>query len=287
MAKTTPFKAAADFEKELTVFANKYKTIIQDHSDKISDYFEISCYNMIIKYYEQRGYKMQVRNLKSGKFKYKCSPNGHLENFSYFCAMTSNGGKSEEVFYVFHNATVQSAHDKKVFTSPDIVVSKVNQSGYTDDHYQTKKRLSYLPNDDVITFCEAKHLSPFPELMLNFIGTVNELKPNCLTENGYDDVCLSDHIAPSLMMSGSESKPCKTIRESLEKRYFVNYFDNLFDNPLLGNASLLEIDKITTLCEKGEEKMIDKEMHHHSAQPIDFTSLEEERNLFFDKEEVI
>lgn len=287
MAKKTPFKAAADFEKELTTFANKYKTIIHDHSDKISDYFEIACYNMIIKYYEQCGYKMEVRNLKEGKFKYKCSPNGHLENFSYFCAMTSNGGKSEDVFYVFHNATVQSAHDKKVFTSPDIVVSKVNKSSYTDDHYQTKKKLSFIPYDDMITFCEAKHLSPFPELMLNFIGTVNELKPKCLTEAGNDDFHLRDHIAPSLMMSGSESKPCKTIRESLERRYFVNYFDNLFDNPLLGGASFLEIEKITTLCEKGEEKMIDKEVPNRSKQTIDFTSLEEELGLFFSNEENI
>ena len=57
MAKKTPFKAAPEFEKELTTFANIYKTIIHDHSDKISDYFEIACYNMIIKYYEQCGYK--------------------------------------------------------------------------------------------------------------------------------------------------------------------------------------------------------------------------------------
>lgn len=254
MAKTTPFKSTDEFEKELVEFANKYKTIIQDHSSNISDYFEISCYNMIIKYYEQRGYKMQVRNLQGGKFKYKCSPNGYLENFSFFCAMLQNSETDEDVFYVFHNATVQSAHDKKVFTSPDIVVSKVKQSCYTDDHYQTKKKLSYLKNDDVITFCEAKHLSPFPELMINFIGTVNELKPICLTEKGFDDMCLKDHIAPSLMMSGSESKPCQTIRNSLERRYFVNYFDNLFDNPLLDDASRLNKDKITTLCKKGEGK---------------------------------
>lgn len=255
MAKTTPFKAVADFEKDLKQFANQHKTIIHDHSDKISDYFEISCYNMIIKYYEQRGYIMQVRNLQGGKYKYKCSPNGFLDNFSFFCAMNQYGGANEDVFYVFHNATVQSAYDKKVFTSPDIVVSKVSKSSYTTDHYQTKKKLSYLKNDDVISFCEAKHLSPFPELMINFIGTVNELKPLCLTKNGCDDICLSDHIAPSLMMSGSESKPCQTIRVSLERRYFVNYFDNLFDNPLLGNASSFSIDKITTLCKKGEGKM--------------------------------
>lgn len=67
--------------------------------------------------------------------------------------------------------------------------------------------------------------------------------------------------ADSLMMSGSESKPCKTIRESLERRYFVNFFDNMFDNPLLGDTSFWNIDKITTLHEKGKEKVIDKEIH--------------------------
>lgn len=108
-----------------------------------------------------------------------------------------------------------------------------------------------------------------------------------LEEAGYDDFHLRDHIAPSLMMSGSESKPCKTIRESLKRRYFVNYFDNLFDNPLLGDASFLEIEKITTLCEKGEEKMIDKDETGQAKHKIDFSSLEEELNGFFDNEDDI
>lgn len=256
MAKTTPFKSIDEFEKDLVEFANKYKTIVQDHSSKISDYFEISCYNMIIRYYEQTGYNMQVCNMKGGKFRYKCSPTGHLENFSYFSATSKDD--SGDVFYVFHNATVQSAHDERVFTTPDIVVSKVCKSQYTNEHYQTKKKLSYLSNEDVITFCEAKHLSPFPELMLNFIGTVNELKPICLRSEGESDIEHGHHIAPSLMMSGCESKPCKTIRISLERMYFVNYFANLFDSPLHKRGSK-NSGEITTLSKRGMKKLNDQD----------------------------
>ena len=37
-------------------------------------------------------------------------------------------------------------------------------------------------------------------------------------------------LAPSLMMSGSYSKSTKRIKHSLEKRYYINMLDNLFDN---------------------------------------------------------
>ena len=48
MKKTTPFKAPSDFEQELTEFSNKYKVLLADHSKRISDYFEMTCYNFVI-----------------------------------------------------------------------------------------------------------------------------------------------------------------------------------------------------------------------------------------------
>ena len=69
---------------------------------------------------------------------------------------------------------------------------------------------------------------PFPELMVNFIGTVHELKPDCMVDHKeYPD---SGHIAPSLMMSGTFGRPTKRIQHSFEKRYYVNFFDNLFED---------------------------------------------------------
>lgn len=251
MKRTTPFKAPADFEKELTVFSNRYKVLLAEHSKRISDYFEMTCYNLVIRYYEKKGYDLTVQNLQGGKFKFKCSPTGLLKNFSYFKASKENGQGVEDVVYIYHNATAQSAFDEKVFTTPDIVVSNTDAPSETKDYYTTKKALSYIPKDNLITFCEAKHLTPFPELMVNFIGTVHELKPDCVDNKAAHPG--SEHIAPSLMMSGTFGKPTRRIQHSFENRYYVNLFDNLFaDISVRFLLSKYGIDRIATLGKKGD-----------------------------------
>ncbi len=252
MKKTTPFKAPSDFEKELTDFSNKYKVLLAEHAKRISDYFEMTCYNLVIRYYEKKGYELEVQNLQGGKFKFKCSPTGLIKNFSYFKASKKRDQGIDEVVYIYHNATAQSAFDKKVFTTPDIVVSNSNTPAETKDYYTTKKTLSYIPRESLVSFCEAKHLTPFPELMLNFIGTVHELKPDCVDDNKeHPD---SDHIAPSLMMSGTFGRPTRRIQHSFEKRYYVNFFDNLFEDISVRLfLSKYGIEQIATLGKKSDK----------------------------------
>ena len=257
MKRTTPFKAPADFEKELTDFSNRYKVLLAEHAKRISDYFEMTCYNLVIRYYEKKGYELEVQNLQGGKFKFKCSPTGLLKNFSYFKATKENDQGVEDVIYIYHNATVQSAFDDKVFTTPDIVVSNTNTPAETKDYYSTKKVLSYISKEKLVTFCEAKHLTPFPELMVNFIGTVHELKPDCVdNEVAHPD---SEHIAPSLMMSGTFGKPTRRMQHSFEKRYYVNFFDNLFeDRSVRWFLSKYGIEQIATLCNKCNKAPIEE-----------------------------
>lgn len=257
MKRTTPFKTPVDFEKELTDFSNKYKVLLADHAKRISDYFEMTCYNLIIRYYDKKGYELTVQNLRGGKFKFKCSPTGLLKNFSYFKAAKVVEQGNEDVVFIYHNATTQSAFDDKVFTTPDIVVSKTDKPAETKDYYSTKKALSYIPKEHLVSFCEAKNLTPFPELMVNFIGTVHELKPDCVS--GDEDRGASDHIAPSLMMSGTFGKPTRRIQESFEKRYYVNFFDNLFEGVSVRLfLSKYGIEQMATLGKKCEKApMID------------------------------
>ena len=68
------------------------------------------------------------------------------------------------------------------------MVSKTKEPSTSTDYYATKLKLSYISKKDLITFCEVKHYTPFPELMLNFMGTVHELMPNCTDDNaGHPD----------------------------------------------------------------------------------------------------
>lgn len=251
MKKTTPFKEPDDFEKDLIEFSNIHRMTLAEHSKRISDYFEMTCYNLIIRCYEKLGYKLSVQNLKGGKFKYKCSPKGLLENFSYFKAnKTDESGQLVE-FFIFHNATVQSAFDDLVFTTPDIVVSKSKDPSISTDYYATKLKLSYISKNNLITFCEVKHYTPFPELMLNFMGTVHELMPACTDDNAVHPE--SNHIAPSLMMSGTFGKSTNRIKESLEGRYYVNFIDNLFEDASIRDfLTNYQLSKLASLGKKRE-----------------------------------
>ena len=85
------------------------------------------------------------KTCRGGKFRFKCSPTGLLKNFSYFKATKKGNQGVDDVVYIYHNATAQSAFDEKVFTTPDIVVSSSNTPAETNDYYATKKTLSYIP----------------------------------------------------------------------------------------------------------------------------------------------
>ena len=61
--------------------------------------------------------------------------------------------------------------------------------------------------------------------MVIFIGTVHELKPDCVEDT--KDHPASEHIAPSLMMSGTFGKPTRRIQDSFEKRYYMRKYPRL------------------------------------------------------------
>ncbi len=224
--KISPFKDVKEFEKELADFANKFKTTVMNQAKRISDFFEMSCYNMIVQYYERAGYKVTVENLQDGKYRYKCSTSGIQSNFSHFKAVMLCNGR-EYSFEIHHNLACQSWHDDGLFTTPDISVIAAESVQYSDQYFETQRKFSYVESDKLYTFCEVKQFAPFPELMFSFIGIVHELMHSVL-----DGPKLSfyetPHIAPCLMISGKPGKQPLAIKKSLEERYCVNILYDLF-----------------------------------------------------------
>ena len=87
--------------------------------------------------------------------------------------------------------------------------------------------------------------------MLNFMGTVQELMPDC-TNNGVAHPA-SNHIAPSLLMSGTFGKSTNRIKESLEGRYYVNFIDNLFEDASIRDfLTNTQLSKLASLGKKRE-----------------------------------
>jgi hypothetical protein len=222
---TSPFKEQALLEKEIRDFANKFKTTVVNQAKRISDYFEMSCFNYIIRFYELKGYSLDVKNLQAGMYRYKCSTAGIQSNFSHFEAEIKMDKKIYR-FEIQHNLAVQSSQDNSLFTTPDISVIIKGKVKNTTNYYDTKKTFSYVENNDLMTFCEVKQFNPFPELLFNFIGVLNEIKKEYMTNEG--ETLNPPHIAPSLMISGKPNKQTNRIKESLERRYCINLIYDLF-----------------------------------------------------------
>lgn len=230
-----PFKKVEDFENEINDFLKRNKTFISNQGKRISDYFEMSCYNHIVRFYQKQGFTLEVRNLIAKKFKYKLSPSGYPENFSFFeIRLRSISEDEKEIcFEIHHNLTVQSGHQNDIYLTPDISVINKDTIVSDKDHYlveNSTKKFCYVENNNLQTFCEVKNFNPFPELLFNFIGLYNELKKEILDNNLQRD--FPSHLAPSLMISGKGNVHSERIKKSLERRYSVNLLFDLFEHGL-------------------------------------------------------
>jgi hypothetical protein len=126
---------------------------------------------------------------------------------------------------------IQSAHDKDVFVSPDYAVIEKDSitSIFQKHYYNGKVNYYYVPAKCVKTFAETKHYPPSPELVLNFVGLVNELLPDLMTGNFPKKN--PKHCGPSLFVSGVGNIHLNNIKQSLGGRYKINIFMGLFAYP--------------------------------------------------------
>jgi hypothetical protein len=229
----TPFKARSEFHKEIQTFLNNYGKAINREVEKISTLFEITCYNYVIEYYVNQGFTLIPRNPKKSEnfFVYKTSPSGNLTNYSYFEArkqIQTNKGLQEISFDIRQNVPVQSNHDFDVYFTPDIVICEDKFEMVKDfAYYHSTRWRYYLKNEGLISFAEAKHYNPFPEILVSFIGIIHELKPGLLQKKGRKN---GVHLAPSLMISGRGGLPVERIKSNFEKRYMLNIFLGLIFN---------------------------------------------------------
>ncbi len=185
----------------------------------------MSCYNYIVRFYEANDYEVKVDNLIDKKYRYKCSTAGVQSNFSNFIAKKTHEGQVYE-FEIQHNLAVQSSHDENLFTTPDICVIIKGHFKTTTGYYDSQKRFSFVENKDMMSFFEVKHFNPFPELVFNFIGTINELRKEIITNTASEMKPI--HLAPSLLTSGKPNKQTTRIKDSLENRYCINIIYDLF-----------------------------------------------------------
>ena len=229
----SPFKANNEFKKSISVFLMSHGATFSQEAKRTSAYFEIAAYNDLVKFYENNGYTVRPANLRPRKnvFAYAMSPNVKPEKVSYFIATRNYKDGTVWSFEIRHNIRIQSQHDPEVFITPDYaVIDKGSiQSIRLNYHYNGKTDYFFVAAGSVRTFAETKHYNPSPEMVLNFVGLVNEIAPGFIA--GTSPRRPPKHCAPALFVSGVGSVHVKKIRSSLRNRYGINIFLGLFAYP--------------------------------------------------------
>jgi len=220
-----PFKDIKELTRDVESYLRRNSSTIYNNSKRVSDFFEMACYNNIVRFYENNGYVVTIKNPQKNKFNYKCTTAGNPAKYSYF-EVKRKTVDMDSVFEIRHNINVQSYHNIDTYTTPDISIIKPDSILEDDAFYDSKMKYYYIKNRSLISFCEVKNFNPFPELLFNFIGVVNELRPNLLRKVMKKG---SSHIATTLMISGKSNRHTDRIISNLQNRYHINILCDLFN----------------------------------------------------------
>ena len=225
--------------KDISKFLEKHRVTFGVQGTRISHYFEMSCYNDVVLYYLKNGFTVSPRNLKDTQFRYKIGANGNPSNFSYFLVSKSLRNKLYE-FEIHHNLSIECPFQQEIFYTADIsVITKDTIVRISPETY-TQHR-SCCRGENVQTFFEVKHMSPFPELLFSFVG----IPENLLLQQGR--VAAVKHLAPSLLMSGKANQHGHKIKQYLQDKYPINIIFNIFGTPSVIYSNSYSKKKIGTL----------------------------------------
>lgn len=188
----------------------------------------MTAYNGIVKYYQHHGFQISIQNLQGNSFRYKLSPTGYPQNYSFFSITSpiSRGQPTPRTFEIHHNIAIESGLTPGVYCTPDISVILANTLAPIQNQnafFLGSNRSYYaVSNQYLQTFAEVKNYEPFPELLVSFIGILNELTTDIFL--GSQRTQLPRHIAPALILSGFGSTHVRRFRDALMLRYEINIF---------------------------------------------------------------
>lgn len=215
-------KAKADLRE----FFKSEKANINDFGSAVNQTFEAYVFAKVVEHYKSLGFAVQIVNPKvDGKsvFRLKFSTRGAPAKYSY--ALIS---LNDLQFQIRHQLRISTKSDTdNLYHSAniccDISIIKDNDlSLYSTDQP--------LPNEQLISFGEVKHMSAFAELVASFVGLVHELQPSRLRK--IRKIKNKDiHLAPFLYVSGYLNPTAKGIYHSIQKRkYDLDVYS--YDNPM-------------------------------------------------------
>lgn len=208
-------------EAAVKAFSTRYRVLYARKTRERAASFEIGCLHMLLGNYSDVG-DLEVKNLSdAGEFRYLTTPNGNPANFSWVSFKSS-----ESQFQIRQQVRVKSHWSEDIAFCPDIVVLKDTasiQSEKPADFAKGKRPFYSVKSSDVISAHECKSLSPFPELLVSFIGLFEAA--HSWYDGSSPKVFSADnglHLAPCLFVGGDSRPIQRRMIDALEKKFPIN-----------------------------------------------------------------
>lgn len=171
MKKVIPNNFVEAILEEISLFVSKYNVEYAKTERQLYAFFEIGCFLSLVSYYKGCGCQGTPKNLIEDRFyRYHTSPQGNPHNFSYMEFLYK-----DIKFELRQQIRIRSHINDSIEFTPDLVVI---QGGSLIEptrckEYANGKREYYSVNSSrVIAAHESKNYTPFPELLVSFIGFI-------------------------------------------------------------------------------------------------------------------
>jgi hypothetical protein len=217
----------AEVEKEVAAFAYYHGATYARPEREISASFEIGCFHSVVRWY-QREFELSARNLQNGVYRYLTTPNGNPVNFSFVEMVHRRTG---EVTELRQQVRIRCQRNRDIAFTPDLVVirSKAEVTGRYDPAFAGgKQRFFSVESDDVVAAHECKSMTPFPELLIAFLGMLVSAHDWLEYPHCRDQVSRTGcHLAPTLFVGGTSSMWHSRMIRAMGATYALNVVDGL------------------------------------------------------------
>ena len=191
----------ASVAKAAERFAKNNESLLTWTDKQLAAAFEVGCFHALLGFYENQGYSIDAKNLKDGVYRYLTSPSGNPSNFSYAHVAGHDGE-----FEVRQQVRVESHINADIAFTPDIVVLRQDAEllATTDGDFAAGKRRFFRVNSKhVVAAHECKSMTPFPELMVNFVGMLAVAHAWHQNDSTVIFTQGNGHLAPTLFVGGT------------------------------------------------------------------------------------
>lgn len=208
--------------RDLNSFFKKERASVTSFGNTVNQTFEAYVIAQSIKWFQKNGWNTIIVNpIEDGQsiFKLKFNTKGAPKNYTY--VHCSKGNQSIQIRHglrVYTKNYKQSGKFKANIVCDLVFLKDVDLNSYgTNDA---------LPNSDMLSFGEVKHMSAFAELVASFIGLVHELKPDALKRVRIKSR-QNDIIPPFLYVSGILYPTAAGLNETIKRRKFdIDVYSN-------------------------------------------------------------